>query len=901
MKDIHYLQHRHIGVGEVERQEMLRTIGVKSLDELIDQVIPSDIRTEIQPFEAIPEKEGIEHSEEDEFLGKECIPAMAGQGYYGTILPPVIQRNVLDNPNWYTSYTPYQAEISQGRLEVLFLFQTVICELTGMPLASCSLLDEATACAESMTMMSRLNKRSRKIFVDNAIFEATKAVLRTRAAGQEIELVFGDYKTFTPTEEYCGVIVQLPNATGSVEDYTYFLSTCHKVGVLVTVIEDLLAMALLKPVDADIVCGSAQRLGVPMAGGGLSVGYMSCRSEYKREMPGRIIGQSVDVNGHIAYRMALQMREQHIKREKATSNLCTAAALNAILVAFYAVYHGAEGIRKIAEDVHSKATYLNEALGAYNITQTNAMFFDTLCVKGSEGMKMISIDETTTTTDMENIFSSIGEEIANGINPQELLGLWTLPEESVREVDYLQHPVFEQYHTEAAMTRFIKRLERKDISLTFSMTPLGSCTMKLNPSAAMMALSNFPILFRMHPQIANQMLVLPDIKNSLCNLTGMEECCLQPTSGAAGEYAGLVTIRAYLWANNQRQRKHILIPASAHGTNPASCVQAGFIPVVIPCDEGGNTDLVQWRTQAEVLKETLAGCMITYPSTHGIFETGVKEMCEVIHANGGQVYLDGANMNALVGYVTPASIGADVCHLNLHKTFATPHGGGGPGAGAICCKKHLIPFLPSEDKNRVSSNLNGNLAMTLVANAYIRMMGSEGLKEATATAILNANYLAERLKEAYPIVYRGANGRVGHELILDCRQFKEYGITDTDIAKRLMDYGFHAPTLSFPVHGTLMVEPTESENKAELDRFIDAMLSIRAEIQEVIDGKVDSKDNVLLNAPHAEYEVVSENWTHPYSRQKAFYPLPFVAENKFWIPVARVDNGAGDRNLICKL
>lgn len=901
MKDIHYLQHRHIGVGEVERQEMLRAIGVKSLDELIDQVIPSDIRTEIQPFEAIPEKEGIEHSEEDEFLGKECIPAMAGQGYYGTILPPVIQRNVLDNPNWYTSYTPYQAEISQGRLEALFLFQTVICELTGMPLASCSLLDEATACAESMTMMSRLNKRSRKIFVDDAIFEATKAVLRTRAAGQEIELVFGDYKTFTPTEEYCGAIVQLPNATGSVEDYTYFLSTCHKVGILVTVIEDLLAMALLKPVDADIVCGSAQRLGVPMAGGGLSVGYMSCRSEYKREMPGRIIGQSVDVNGHIAYRMALQMREQHIKREKATSNLCTAAALNAILVAFYAVYHGADGIRKIAEDVHSKATYFNEALGAYNITQTNAMFFDTLCVKGSEGMKMISIDETTTTTDMENIFSSIGEEIANGVNPEEILGLWTLPEESVREVDYLQHPVFEQYHTEAAMTRFIKRLERKDISLTFSMTPLGSCTMKLNPSAAMMALSNFPILFRMHPQIANQMFVLPDIKNSLCNLTGMEECCLQPTSGAAGEYAGLVTIRAYLWANNQRERKHILIPASAHGTNPASCVQAGFIPVVIPCDEGGNTDLVQWRTQAEALKDTLAGCMITYPSTHGIFETGVKEMCEVIHANGGQVYLDGANMNALVGYVTPASIGADVCHLNLHKTFATPHGGGGPGAGAICCKKHLIPFLPSEDKNRVSSNLNGNLAMTLVANAYIRMMGSEGLKEATATAILNANYLAERLKEAYPIVYRGANGRVGHELILDCRQFKEYGITDTDIAKRLMDYGFHAPTLSFPVHGTLMVEPTESENKAELDRFIDAMLSIRAEIQEVIDGKADSKDNVLLNAPHAEYEVVSEDWTHPYSRQKAFYPLPFVAENKFWIPVARVDNGAGDRNLICKL
>lgn len=901
MKDIHYLQHRHIGVGEVERQEMLRTIGVKSLDELIDQVIPSDIRTEIEPFEAIPEKEGIEHSEEDEFLGKECIPAMAGQGYYGTILPPVIQRNVLDNPNWYTSYTPYQAEISQGRLEALFLFQTVICELTGMPLASCSLLDEATACAESMTMMSRLNKRSRKIFVDDAIFEATKAVLRTRAAGQEIELVFGDYKTFTPTEEYCGVIVQLPNATGSVEDYTYFLSTCHKVGVLVTVIEDLLAMALLKPVDADIVCGSAQRLGVPMAGGGLSVGYMSCRSEYKREMPGRIIGQSVDVNGHIAYRMALQMREQHIKREKATSNLCTAAALNAILVAFYAVYHGAEGIRKIAEDVHSKATYLNEALGAYNITQTNAMFFDTLCVKGSKGMKMISIDETTTTADMENIFSSIGEEIANGVNPEEILGLWTLPEESVREIDYLQHPVFEQYHTEAAMTRFIKRLERKDISLTFSMTPLGSCTMKLNPSAAMMALSNFPILFRMHPQIASQMFVLPDIKKSLCNLTGMEECCLQPTSGAAGEYAGLVTIRAYLWANNQRERKHILIPASAHGTNPASCVQAGFIPVVIPCDEGGNTDLVQWRSQAEALKDTLAGCMITYPSTHGIFETGVKEMCEVIHTNGGQVYLDGANMNALVGYVTPASIGADVCHLNLHKTFATPHGGGGPGAGAICCKKHLIPFLPSEDKNRVSSNLNGNLAMTLVANAYIRMMGSEGLKEATATAILNANYLAERLKEAYPIVYRGANGRVGHELILDCRQFKEYGITDTDIAKRLMDYGFHAPTLSFPVHGTLMVEPTESENKAELDRFIDAMLSIRAEIQEVIDGKADSKDNVLLNAPHAEYEVVSENWTHPYSRQKAFYPLPFVAENKFWIPVARVDNGAGDRNLICKL
>ncbi len=940
--NIHNLKDRHIGLTSADKEQMLQCLGVPSLEALLDEVIPQNIRLKANDscsFEQPIAEYAFLEKISDCFKQLDPVRYLIGQGYYGTCTPAVILRNVFQNPSWYTSYTPYQAEISQGRLEALFVFQTMVSELTNLPLANCSLLDEATAVAEAVTMMHRLRSKEQvknnvcKVFVDNAVFEATKEVLKTRTSGQNITLVFGDYTTFKPSEEYFGAVVQFPNADGVVEDYSYFIDQCHANGLLVTAIEDLLALALLKPLNADIACGSAQRFGVPMAYGGLSLGDMATRAEYKREIPGRIIGLSKDRCGRDAYRMALQMREQHIKREKATSNICTSAALCAIMAGLYGVYHGAEGIRQIAEEIHSKAVYLNEALQAYGYTQVNSVFFDTLKIVNlnkdqvkqlqqsaneekvaffvdKENNILISIDETTTTEDMQhviNVFASLHGDMPSQVSDHDLQNLWAIDPENVRTVDYLQQNIFKIYHTETEMLRYIKRLERKDISLTHSMIPLGSCTMKLNPSATMIPTYSTD-LFRIHPLASgNEALkaVIDEIKEALNYLTGMNACCLQPTSGAAGEYAGLVTIRAYLLAQQNDQqplkRVHILIPASAHGTNPASCVQAGFIPVVIACDEKGNTDLNEWQAKAEEYQQTLAGCMITYPSTHGIFEEDIKKMCQIVHTYGGEVYLDGANMNALVGYTHPRAIGADVCHLNLHKTFATPHGGGGPGAGAICCADHLKEFMPTATANRVSSTENGNLGMALVAYGYICMMGLEGLKEATATAILNANYMAEKLKDAYGVVYRGAKGRVGHELILDCRQFHAMGVTEADIAKRLMDYGYHAPTLSFPVHGTLMIEPTESESKKEMDNFIDALLTIRQEIEEIATGKADSKDNVLVNAPHAEYEIMEETWSHSYSRQKAYYPIESVANNKFWVPVCRADNGWGDRNLISKL
>ena len=938
-----YLKSRHIGLSETEQQQMLETIGVNTIDELIAQTMPSDILLD-EPLdldEPLTEQEHL--STMHQMASKnQLYRSYIGRGWYGSITPAVIQRNILENPVWYTSYTPYQAEISQGRLEALFVYQTMISDLTGLPLANCSLLDEATAAAEAVTMMRNLRSRDmvkagvNKVLVDKKIFENTLSVMRTRAVGQGIELVMVNYEQVTAewlaaNGPFFGAIVQWPNAEGSIEDYTAFIDDCHAAGMKVSVIADLMALALLKPLNADIMCGTAQRMGLPLGYGGPTAGYMATREEYKRDMPGRIIGLSKDTHDKPAFRLALQTREQHIKREKATSNICTAEALSAIMVGMYGVYHGAEGIREIAEGIHGKAAYLGEMLQAYGYEQENTEFFDTLKIiptsttiervrqeaeeRGinlyydAEGWIGISFDETVTVDDMNDIidlFAAASDNLAQYEDSDEAFqGLWAINEENVREVDYLQEETFKKYYTETEMMRYLKRLERKDISLTHSMIPLGSCTMKLNPAAAMIPVT-YPGFMGVHPlapveQVAGYQEVLEELEQQLATITGFAACNLQPTSGAAGEYAGLVTIREYLNQQGQGHRNILLIPASAHGTNPASCAQAGMIPVVVKCDENGNTDLNDWREKAEQNKDNLAGCMITYPSTHGIFEMAIREMCQIVHDCGGQVYMDGANMNAQIGYTNPGVIGADVCHLNLHKSFASPHGGGGPGVGAICCAEHLVPALPTADLNRVSSALYGNANMALISYGYIRMMGEEGLRESTAAAILSANYMAAKLKDAYGIVYTGVTGRVGHELILDCRQFHSIGITESDIAKRLMDFGYHAPTLSFPVHGTLMIEPTESESLCEVDKFIDALLTIRKEISEVENGEVDAKENVLVNSPHAEYEVVADEWSHAYSREKAAYPAAWVRENKFWLPVCRVDNGWGDRNLVARL
>ena len=938
-----YLKSRHIGLNETEQQHMLETIGVNTIDELIAQTMPSDIllNEPLDLDEPLTEQEHL--STMHQMAAKnQLYRSYIGRGWYGSITPAVIQRNILENPVWYTSYTPYQAEISQGRLEALFVYQTMISDLTGLPLANCSLLDEATAAAEAVTMMRNLRSRDmvkagvNKVLVDKKIFENTLSVMRTRAIGQGIELVMVNYEQVTAdwlaANGPCfGAIVQWPNAEGAIEDYTAFIDDCHAAGMKVSVIADLMALALLKPLDADIMCGTAQRMGLPLGYGGPTAGYMATREEYKRDMPGRIIGLSKDTHDKPAFRLALQTREQHIKREKATSNICTAEALSAIMVGMYGVYHGAEGIREIAEGIHGKAAYLGEMLQAYGYEQENTEFFDTLKIipvnttiervrqeaedRGinlyydAEGWVGLSLDETVTVDDMNDIidlFAAASDNLAQYEDSDEAFcGLWAISEENVREVDYLQEETFKKYHTETEMMRYLKRLERKDISLTHSMIPLGSCTMKLNPAAAMIPVT-YPGFMGIHPlapaeQVVGYQEVLEELEQQLATITGFAACNLQPTSGAAGEYAGLVTIREYLNQQGQGHRNILLIPASAHGTNPASCAQAGMIPVVVKCDENGNTDLNDWREKAEQNRDNLAGCMITYPSTHGIFEMAIREMCQIVHECGGQVYMDGANMNAQIGYTNPGIIGADVCHLNLHKSFASPHGGGGPGVGAICCAEHLVPALPTADLNRVSSALYGNANMALISYGYIRMMGEEGLRESTAAAILSANYMAAKLKDAYGIVYTGVTGRVGHELILDCRQFHSIGITESDIAKRLMDFGYHAPTLSFPVHGTLMIEPTESESLCEVDKFIDALLSIRKEIAEVENGEVDAKENVLVNAPHAEYEVVTDEWNHTYSREKAAYPAEWVRDNKFWLPVCRVDNGWGDRNLVARL
>ena len=939
MKDL--LPSRHIGISSEEQQEMLKTLGVETLDQLIEQTVPQAIRLK-EPMklnQPLTERAYLEHLAELAQRNK-LYTSYIGQGWYDTITPPVIQRNILENPVWYTSYTPYQAEISQGRLEALFNFQTAISDFTALPLTNCSLLDEATAAAEAVTMMRNLRSRDQvkagvnRVFVDKNIFPQTLAVLRTRANGQGIEIDLGDYAEFTFTDKHFGVLLQLPNANGLVEDYADFAAKAHENGCKVAVIADLMSLALLQAPGtwgADICLGSTQRWGIPMGFGGPYAAYFATKDEYKREIPGRIIGMSKDAYDRPAFRLALQTREQHIKREKATSNVCTAEALMAMMAGFYAAYHGAQGIRNIAERIHSIATYINEILPIYGYAQENALFFDTLKIALPEEVSVeklrtialeyevnfhyfndgtigLSIDETTDMDDVNVLIDLFAKAAGNSPvfveEEKQIEGLISLPEDMIREVDYLTHEVFNNYHTETEMMRYMKRLERKDISLTHSMIPLGSCTMKLNAAAEMIPIT-WMQLGAIHPmapadQVEGYIEMLEGLKDDLCTITGFKGCSLQPTSGAAGEYAGLVVIKAYLNSIGQGHRNVVLIPASAHGTNPASAVQAGFTPVVVKCDEKGNTDLADWEEKANQHAENLAACMITYPSTHGIFESGVMHMCQVVHQKGGQVYMDGANMNAQVGLTNPGVIGADVCHLNLHKTFASPHGGGGPGAGAICVAEQLVPFLPSQAEQRVSSALYGNAGITCISYGYIRMMGAQGLTDSTKTAILNANYLAAKVGEAYGIVYTGENGRVGHELILDCRNFKEAEVNESDIAKRLMDYGYHAPTLSFPVHGTLMIEPTESESKAELDNFAQALMSIIAEINEIAEGKADKTDNVLKNAPHPEYELIADEWNHSYPRSKAAYPTPAVAANKFWIPVARVDNGWGDRNLIAR-
>ena len=932
-----YLESRHIGLTLEDEKHMLDTIGAESMEALVRETMPADILLPepVELDEPVTEQAHLEIAE-TLLMNNDPVRSYIGRGWYGTITPAVIRRNMLENPVWYTSYTPYQAEVSQGRLEALFVFQTMISDLTGLPLANCSLLDEATSAAEAVTMMRNLRSREQvkanvhKVFVDEKIWPNTLSVLRTRAAGQDIEIVTGSYADFEPNDEFFGALVQWPNADGAIEDYESFIEDCHAAGLKVTVVADLMALALLKPLAADIMCGTAQRFGLPMGFGGPTAGYMATRDEYKRDMPGRIIGLSKDKYEHPAYRLALQTREQHIKREKATSNICTAEALSAMMAGMYGVYHGAEGIRSIAEGIHGKAVYLSEMLQAYGYNQENAEFFDTLKISmdddtkakvkvkaeelginlyyAPEGWVGLSVDETVDIDDMNDLielFAEASDNMAQYEESEEAFeGLWAIEESRVRELDYLQAPVFTLYHTETELMRYLKRLDRKDISLATSMIPLGSCTMKLNPAAAMIPVT-YGAALAVHPlapaeQVAGYATIMEQLQEQLCAITGFDACTLQPTSGAAGEYTGLVVIREHLKRQGQSQRRVLLIPASAHGTNPASCVQAGFTPCVVKCDELGNTDLADWKAKAEENKDVLAGCMITYPSTHGIFEQAIREMIDIIHLNGGYVYMDGANMNAQIGWTNPAYIGADVCHLNLHKSFASPHGGGGPGAGAVCCNELMADCLPSEDANRVSSALYGNANMALISWGYIAMMGAEGLRHATAAAILSANYMAKRLKDAYGIVYTGATGRVGHELILDCRQFHAIGITEADIAKRLMDYGYHAPTLSFPVHGTLMVEPTESESLAEIDRFCDVLLQIRQEIADIESGKADKTDNVLLNAPHPEYEVVADEWTHPYSRKQAAYPTEWVAQTKFWCPVGRVDNGFGDRNLVAK-
>lgn len=930
---------RHIGPKEENLKEMLQTIGVDSLEQLIYETIPDDIRLK-QPLnlpKALSENQYAEH------IGKlaaknKVFKSYIGLGYHQGILPAVIQRNILENPGWYTAYTPYQAEIAQGRLEALLNFQTMVSDLTGMEIANASLLDESTAAAEAMALLFAVRDRKQKkddvnkFFVSEEVLPQTISLIKTRAEFLGIDIVLGDHAEFDFSAEFFGALIQYPGKYGQVFDYADFVNNCNQNSIKVAVAADILSLVKLQApgeLGVDVVVGTTQRFGIPLGYGGPHAAYFATKEAYKRNLPGRIIGVTKDADGNHALRMALQTREQHIKRDRATSNICTAQVLLAVMAGMYAVYHGPKGLQYIADTVHYSTTSLASQLEKLGYKQVNSAYFDTLQVKADaekikaaaeakeynfyypdEETVVIALNETTTTEDI-NTVASIFAEVA-GKETEVLSALKeinAIPEGVSRKKDFLTHEVFNAYHSETELMRYIKKLERKDLSLNHSMISLGSCTMKLNAASEMLPLSN-PQWGNIHPfapveQAEGYQIVLKELENQLTEITGFSATSLQPNSGAQGEYAGLMVIRAYHESRGEGHRNVCLIPSSAHGTNPASAVMAGMKVVVTKATENGNIDIDDLREKAIEHKDHLAALMVTYPSTHGVFESAIREITQIIHDNGGQVYMDGANMNAQVGLTNPGNIGADVCHLNLHKTFAIPHGGGGPGVGPICVAKQLVPFLPGNPVIKtggekaigaISSAPWGSSLVCLISYGYIKMLGSGGLQKATEYAILNANYIKERLSEHYKTLYSGERGRAAHELILDCRPFKDNGIEVTDIAKRLIDYGFHAPTVSFPVAGTVMIEPTESESKAELDRFCDALISIRKEIEEASENE---PNNVLKNAPHTIKMLTASEWNLPYSREKAAFPLDYIADNKFWPTVRRVDEAFGDRNLMC--
>ena len=930
---------RHIGPDEIELQDMLSTVDVPTLDRLIYETIPDDIRLK-SPLDlpaALSENEFAEHIGKLASLNK-VFKTYIGLGYHQAILPAVIQRNVLENPGWYTAYTPYQAEIAQGRLEALLNFQTMVSDLTGMELANASLLDESTAAAEAMALLFAVREREQKknevikFFVSEEVLPQTISLLKTRAIPLGIELVIGDHTEFDFSTEYFGAILQYPGKSGQVFNYSDFVSRSKEAQIKTVIAADILSLVKLQApgeLGVDVVVGTTQRFGIPLGYGGPHAAYFATKEEYKRSIPGRIIGVTKDMNGNRALRMALQTREQHIKRDKATSNICTAQVLLAVMAGMYAVYHGPKGLKYIADTVHSSAVTLEKSLKELGFKQVNSAYFDTIQIKADASVVkpiaeknqinfyypdaetvVIAINETTNISDLNNIVAVFSEASDKSkLTIKTLEKGTTIPIEIERKKEYLTNEVFNSYHSETELMRYIKKLERKDLSLNHSMIALGSCTMKLNAASEMLPLSN-PQWGNIHPfapvdQAEGYQIVLKKLEDQLTEITGFAGTSLQPNSGAQGEYAGLMVIRAYHESRGDSHRNICLIPSSAHGTNPASAVMAGMKVVVTKATKEGNIDLDDLREKAIKHKDNLAALMVTYPSTHGVFESAIREVTTLIHENGGQVYMDGANMNAQVGLTNPGAIGADVCHLNLHKTFAIPHGGGGPGVGPICVASQLLPFLPGNPVIKtggeqaitaISSAPWGSALVCLISYGYITMLGSKGLQKATEYAILNANYIKARLKDHYQTLYSGERGRAAHEMILDCRPFKTNGIEVVDIAKRLIDYGFHAPTVSFPVAGTLMIEPTESESKAELDRFCDALISIRQEISE---SSKEDDNNILKNAPHTMPMLTAETWEFPYSRKQAAFPLEYVADNKFWPTVRRVDDAYGDRNLIC--
>ena len=938
--DINSFENRHIGANQDDIKKMLNTIGLDSVDELIHQTIPNSIlkNSPLKIEDAITENDYLKKLKEIADLNKN-FDNYIGQGYYGTLTPSVIKRNILCNPGWYTAYTPYQAEIAQGRLEALLNFQTCVTELTGMEIANASLLDESTAAAESMLMFFHMRSRSQvksnvnKFFVSNDLYLQTIDVITARAEPLGIEIIFGDANTIELSNEFFGAIVQYPNAYGEIYDYSEFTSSARNLDIQVSVIADIMSLVLLKSPGswgADVVVGSTQRFGVPMSYGGPHAAFFACKDSHKRYIPGRIIGVSLDVHGNPALRMALQTREQHIKRGKATSNICTAQALLAVMASMYVVYHGPKGLKNIAETIRQKTSSLKQALISLGYEINNSNHFDTISFKEDfSSLKLhlekneinvgyykdvvtISVDETSSWDSLTRLANILAEfKNSNSIVKleKEIDNPLFLPKNN----SILEQNVFNSYHSETEMMRYIKKLENKDLSLVHGMISLGSCTMKLNAATEMEPIT-WPEFANLHPfspvnQTQGFQQIFKELAEDLSEITGFDQVSLQPNSGAQGEYSGLMVIRAYHISNNEGHRNICLIPTSAHGTNPASAVMAGMEVVLIKCDELGNIDIEDLKEKASHYADNLSALMVTYPSTHGVFEKDIIEITTIIHEFGGQVYMDGANMNAQVGLTSPGLIGADVCHLNLHKTFAIPHGGGGPGMGPIGVAKHLSPFLPGNPiiKTGGSSGIKaingapwGSALILIISYGYIKLLGAKGLKKSTEIAILNANYLQSKLKDHFDVLYCGPSGKVAHEMILDCRSFKkDSGIEVEDIAKRLMDYGFHAPTVSFPVAGTLMVEPTESESLKELDRFAEAMIGIRNEIREIANESYDQVDNVLKNAPHTAFQAIDENWNHKYSRRKAVYPNLNQINNKFWPPVGRVDNAYGDRNLIC--